>query len=366
MTKKVKNVVVTIICALWIFGLSAWGIFAPDADISVSERRKLAAFPTASKETLLDGSFMSDFEKYSADQFPLRESFRRIKSIGEFYLFRRLDSNKIYLSDGFAALLDYPLDLDSIDHAAKIFNDLNETYFEGRADNVYLSVVPDKNYYLAEEGGYLHADGDELISLLREKTPFAEYIDLTGALDVDCYYKTDTHWRQEKILPAAAALAEGLGVTLTDEYTEKTLDKPFYGVYYGQSALPMSAEEIKYLESERLSEVKVFNYETNAYGPMYDLSRAEGLDPYEIYLSGPRSLITLENPNASTDRELIIFRDSFGSSIAPLLAEAYKKITLVDVRYLPSKRVGYFVDFDGSDVLLLYSTLILNSSETLK
>ena len=42
----------------------------------------------------------------------------------------------------------------------------------------------------------------------------------------------------------------------------------------------------------------------------------------------------MENPKAETNRELVIFRDSFGSSIAPLFAEGYKKITLLDIRYL--------------------------------
>ena len=62
----------------------------------------------------------------------------------------------------------------------------------------------------------------------------------------------------------------------------------------------------------------------------------------------------------------MIFRDSFGSSIAPLFAESYSKITLVDIRYLPSEMVGRFVTFDNQDVLFLYSTPVLNNSVTMK
>ena len=96
------------------------------------------------------------------------------------------------------------------------------------------------------------------------------------------------------------------------------------------------------------------------------MEKAYGKDPYELFLSGALSLITIENPNATTDKELVIFRDSFGSSIAPLLVEGYAKITLVDIRYISSDIVGNFVDFDNQDVLFLYSTLILNNSVTLK
>ena len=85
-----------------------------------------------------------------------------------------------------------------------------------------------------------------------------------------------------------------------------------------------------------------------------------------MFLSGSLSLITIENPNATTDKELVIFRDSFGSSIAPLLVEGYAKITLVDIRYITSDLVGRFIDFENQDVLFLYSTLVLNNSVTLK
>ena len=87
---------------------------------------------------------------------------------------------------------------------------------------------------------------------------------------------------------------------------------------------------------------------------------------YEVFLSGSRSLLTIENPNASTDRELIIFRDSFGSSIAPLLVKDYAKVTLVDIRYIQIDVLDRFLTFEGQDVLFLYSTLVLNNSSTIK
>ena len=80
----------------------------------------------------------------------------------------------------------------------------------------------------------------------------------------------------------------------------------------------------------------------------------------------PISLLSIENPNAETDRELIVFRDSFGSSLAPLLAEGYAKITLADIRYLPSSQMGKLLDFTDTDVLFLYSVPVLNNSDTLK
>ena len=127
----------------------------------------------------------------------------------------------------------------------------------------------------------------------------------------------------------------------------------------------MPAETIKYLTSDILDNCIVTNYETMQKTTVYDMEKAYGKDPYQMFLSGSISLMTIENPNATTDKELIIFRDSFGSSITPLLVEGYAKITLVDIRYIIPDRLGGFVNFEGSDVLFLYSTLVLNNSETI-
>ena len=96
------------------------------------------------------------------------------------------------------------------------------------------------------------------------------------------------------------------------------------------------------------------------------MKKAEGKDPYEMFLSGTAPLITIENPSANVSKELVLFRDSFGSSLAPLMAEGYKKITVVDIRYIQSAFIGNFVDFEGADVLFLYSTTLLNNSLAMK
>ena len=94
---------------------------------------------------------------------------------------------------------------------------------------------------------------------------------------------------------------------------------------------------------------------------MYNMDLAVVRDPYEMYLSGSISVITIENPNASTDKELVIFRDSFGSSITPYFVEGYSKITMIDARYINEMMIGKFVEFTNQDVLFLYSTGVLNN-----
>lgn len=366
MSEKLKNTVTVYVMAAFFLVFFVWCLFKPADETSDSERRKLAAMPAFKLSSVLSGKFMQDFEDYATDQFPLRNSFRTIKSYAAFYLLMQRDVGGIYLKDGYASKLEYPMNTASLDNAAAKFERIYNKYLSGKNVNVYLSVIPDKNYFLAGQNGYPVMDYEKLVSYLREKTGYMQYIDIFDCLELSDYYRTDTHWRQEKIADVARRLGESMGVTLSGQYTTQLLNKPFYGVYYGQSALPLPSEELYYLNSDTISSCRVYDFETSAETSVYDMEKAQGKDPYEMFLAGPKSLMTINNPGAAADKRLIVFRDSFGSSVAPLLIEGYGEIILVDIRYLSSDMLGNFIDFDNSDVLFLYSTLVLNNSVTMK
>ena len=99
---------------------------------------------------------------------------------------------------------------------------------------------------------------------------------------------------------------------------------------------------------------------------VYDMEKAQSENPYDMFLGGAVPVITITNPKVDNGRNLILFRDSFGSSIAPLFAAGYEKVTLVDIRYIQSGMIGDYVDFTDTDVLFLYSTLLLNNSSGMK
>ena len=353
------------IVLLWA-GLTTAAWFSPAKDLSEAERRPLAQWPGISMETLLNGSFMTDFEDYTLDQFPLRDTFRTLKSLFHYGILNQSDNNGIYLVGDTAVKQEYPLNPESLYHAADRFNYLYKKYLT--ESPVYLAIVPDKGQYLAEEADQLSLHFGKLSSILLDRLPWATPIDLYNTLDGSDYYRTDSHWRQENLWEAAGAICEALGVTAPapEDYTLTAMERPFYGVYYGQAALPMEPETMYVLESDLLKDCRVYDYESGQYTDVYNMDKLTSRDLYEVFLSGSRSLLTIENPNASTDRELIIFRDSFGSALAPLLVADYAKVTLVDIRYIQIDVLDRFLDFHGQDVLLLYSTSVLNNSQTIK
>lgn len=98
----------------------------------------------------------------------------------------------------------------------------------------------------------------------------------------------------------------------------------------------------------------------------YDLKKANGKDAYELFLSGNQPLVEIKNPQNTSGRKLIVFRDSFASSLMPLLAQGYSQVTMIDLRYINSQLLDKYVDFSEADVLLLYSAGILNNSTSMK
>lgn len=368
MNKKTENIITVLLMSLLVFGFSFWAWIKPVDEYSESERRPLDSFPKLSISTVLNGEFMEDFEGYALDQFPLRDGFRTIKAVFRYYICNISDNNGLYVEEGQIAKLEYPLDENSVNYAADRFYDLYESYMKDNVNSVTVAVVPDKGYYLGAKHNYPTLNYQKINEILEARLDFAEFCDITDLLNSESYYNTDTHWRQEKLLPVANRLLGVLGATPFNEteLTEKTATEEFYGVYYGQGALPLPREDIRYLTCKEIEAMSVFNYETGETAKVYDFNKLMSSDPYEFYLSGAAALLKVENNFAKEERSLIIFRDSFGSSLAPLLMRDYSEIILVDTRYIAPSLLSDYVNFEGADVLFVYSGLILNNSYVIR
>ena len=367
MTDKLKHIAVTVSFLVLTAVISLLCLTHKSIAVSDSERRPLAQMPDYSADKLFSGNYFPGFESYTVDQFPFRDSFRSLKAFIHTNLLGRDDNNGYYQADGYLGKTDYPLNEESLSHAIDRIQFIREKYFGSGSHNIYYSVIPDKNYFLAESAGRPSMDYEKLTQTMENRLGSSmTYVDIFDALTIEDYYKTDTHWRQDRLENVVQTLGNAMGFQNKPEYTVREL-YPFYGVYSGQSALPSKPESIYYLTNAVLENCTVYNTETGKTGPIYDLVRFDGQDPYEIFLSGSQAILTIQNPaNTSGDR-LILFRDSFGSSIAPLLVEAYSEVVLVDIRYVSSALLDRFLELTGEeDVLFLYSTLVLNNSSALK
>lgn len=357
-----KNKVIVIVSASLLLVLSLWNLLGGKNDYSESERRVLARFPEVSVESILTGDFADDFEKYVVDHFPKRDFWRRLKAYVKTGCLGQKDNNGLFQLDAHVSKMEYPMNVPMLDHALEVFTKVNEQYLV-KENNIYLAIVPDKNRYLAERNGYLSMDYEMFASYMEKGMDYARYIEIADLLEADDYYYTDSHWRQEKITDVADRLLKEMGTesALKSNREVVTVERPFYGVYVGQSALKCKPDSMKYVTDETIERLFVEGAEA-----VYDMEKMEGKDQYEMFLSGNQPIVTISNLQNDSGKRLIVFRDSFGSSIAPLLAEGYSEIVLIDLRYVSSDMIGQFVEFEGADVLFLYSTILLNNSLAIK
>jgi len=148
----------------------------------------------------------------------------------------------------------------------------------------------------------------------------------------------------------------------------------FEGVWTEQLALPIPKDRMKFFVPKGVDEKKLTAKYLTERGAIeerliYDPAEFDSGDPYSFFLRGPQPVIWLDGQNPTSDKTLYIFRDSYTSSLAPLLAfgGGYSEVVLIDLRYIDSRILDQYVEFkDGSDVLFLHGSQLMNNSTVLK
>ena len=352
-----KNKIITILFIIYILTFSILGIIIKDNEISSTERRKLSTFP----EYTLSNEYVTKLDKYLLDHFPIRDNFRSIKANFNYKILKKLDNNNIYLKDNYIFKSEYPTNKESI---SNFINKINKIKSILTKDNkTYMLIIPDKNYYL-DSKDFLNIDYNYIYNEINNLN--IDTIDIRNVMSLSDYYETDTHWRQEKLHKVIKEMSNVMNFDYLEETYQENYYNNFYGVYYGESAINRLPETITYLTNNNLNDIYVNYLENKNLHSIYNLEKLTSLDSYEVYLDGASSFIEIYNKNSKSNKELIIFRDSFASSITPLLTNYYKKITLIDNRYINSNNYLNLIEFNNQDVLFMYSTLIANNSSSLK
>ena len=277
---------------------------------------------------------------------------------------------KIYVENGAIYEKTGEVNIGAIENNIGKINRLCEEHLGNM--NIYFSIIPDKEYYLKN---VLETEFDNLENAVKSKiTGNVKYFSIEDTLSLDNFYKTDMHWKQEDLGKTVERIEEELEIKNEEVSYEKQTLGEFYGTYYKEASKienlnlesNVKPDEMIYLSNEELENCKVYNTETQKDEKIYNLDRVdETKNKYDLFLSGATALTTIINEDAKTDKKLILFRDSFGSSIAPLLVKDYKEIVLVDIRYINSTILENYIDFEkyeDADVLFLYSSRVINQS----
>ena len=351
MNSKKTQIAIIAIFLIFTFGLTAAFFVLPKKAVSSDERRPLAAAPEISLESFLSGDLSEELEGssggYIPDHFPFRSFFVGVNSYFNYMLGNTASNNYYNSRDGYI-ITNPPKENNSEQNIAQL-ND-----FAASADEkITLTVVPSAGYILSDLLPLNHVsypDEEVFASIENNLSEDFSFVDLRDSFadahkaGTQIYYKTDHHWTSEGTYLAYTKLCESLGITplAKDKLTVSTYEG-FYGTTYSSSGYFLVKPDVLELWENKAVEdsIKVTiddGKDTKTYGSMYFRDHLEVKsdsinDMYAVFLNGNSPLVTIENSKATSDKTLVVIKDSFAHCMAPYLANNYGKVILVDLRY---------------------------------
>ena len=179
MSKKYCIFLSALFCAFIGLFLAA-NALSPDAEFSQMENRYLQQLPVPSLETVLNGSFMAEFETYVTDQFVGRDSWISAKSRTEKLLGKR-ENNGVYFcqKDTLITRFDTP---DEKKLAANL--SYVEQFAQKAPAPVYFSLIPTQACIWADRlpDGAPKASQPDVLNQAINSVPSAIWADLYAPL----------------------------------------------------------------------------------------------------------------------------------------------------------------------------------------
>lgn len=231
----------------------------------------------------------------------------------------------------------------------------------GKKVNVYSMVLPTNvSFYLPKNYADLaeseKADFDNIDKALKDVVSVDAYTALLMHKKEAIYSRTDHHWQPLGAYYAAQAFAEAADVPFADlsEYNKKVL-KGYVGTLYGYTnsqTLKENPEDFIYYEPK--AKLKVTRYSTYFTDPeetelFLDPDTLSESSYYLVF--GMDDRITHVQTECKNGRTLVIFKDSYGNALLPVLTSSFENIYLCDVRYFDLNAIDFIKQVKATDVL---------------
>ncbi len=297
------------ICLVPFAGMTFW------ATDSTTENKTLASFPSLVGEDGVNLDFFDELADYFEDHFAFREALVNADAVIMGQVFG--ESNEDTVIQGENGWLYYTDTLDdylgqnlmsdrSISNAAHNLA-LVQEYVEAGGAQFVLTVAPNKNSLYGENMPYYdsvivsdESNAERLKEQLEENG--INYVDLFALFesqDEVLYLKRDSHWNNKGALLAYNALMDALNLEHEDYETTEVLRTQTEVGDLATMLYPLTAEpEWNYY----------YQYES-AYSYVTETQSVED------------AWIVTENDNQ--ENSLLMFRDSFGNTLLPFMAEAF-------------------------------------------
>ena len=345
---------------LFLLGLISFGalnLLCEDRVFSETENRYLEQKPVLRFAGIMDGKFMSNYEKYQTDQFFARDSWIKLRS-GADRILGKNESNGVYLNDG--QLYEKPAELK--DQVWMNLDAIQSFADRHSGKNMYLLLVPgaaginpeglpafapveDQGEQLSKISAYLNGAVKEIsvYKILREHR--TEYL----------YYRTDHHWTTLGAWYAFSEAGKVMDLETVSEMTLYPVTNRFQGTLASKSGYQVPSDTISVYWPKAEEQLVVTYVEEQKKSPsLYASKKLESRDKYGVFLDGNHPVVKIRTMAQNT-RTLLLLKDSYANCFVPFLTSSFREIVLVDPRYYYGNLETLMKEQEFTDILFLYN-----------
>ncbi len=333
-------------------------VVAPKSDYSASERRYLANAPELDMESILNGELSEEAETYLSDHFPGRNFFVGINAYWNLFTGRNAASSVYYGKDGYLIRSPEGCGTEQLEK--------NLAFFDGF---VSVSGLPSTLIMIPTAGDVLedklpnnHAPYryQECLKIAKNNCNSIKVMELLkplkeAAKNEQVYYRTDHHLTSAGCHTVYKELCRLNNIAPKEDYAVNSYEG-FHGTTWTSSGYWLTpADTIEAWESG--TKLNVTISETGKADIKSDSAffkeNLESDDLYTVFLDGNHELVHIQNPSAK-DRSLLAIRDSYAHCLAPFLAEDYKDVILVDLRYYRGSVSELIKKYNVTELAFIY------------
>jgi len=347
---------------LFIGAVAAGNLLTSDKPFSESENRMLKQRPSFSLHALLSGRLASDYERYTSDQFALRDAWVGAKTDTDRALGKK-DSNGVFLGkDGYlieSYLSPSAADLEDRARAIAAFDNATPGLRK------YVLLAPTAAALLRDKLPAHAPVGDERADLDRFRRALPQnirFVDVYPVLDArreqPIYYKTDHHWTTQGAYYAYRELCWQMGLTPQAEeaFDIRQATGRFFGTLYSRSGFRhLQPDRIDLYMPKKASKLEVaYVDEGRITNSLYEPEQLRKKDKYAVFLNGNHALIRITT-DGPADKRLLLVKDSYANSLIPFLTKHFGEIDVVDLRYDDESLTKLVQERQIQDMLILYN-----------
>ena len=332
----VMILLISLACCQWLL---------PGHEISEMENRVLTQKPEMTFTSFWSGAYVTELEKFAADQLPLRDTFVSAFTTMQALLGRRMVNDALIGADGYL----FDTSAAYSDRNIRQNTEALKGLAASSGKEVWLLPVPSAAAVYAEKlPAYAPiADEEAALQALAEEMPLIPLLDtMRSQQDQALFYAMDHHWTAAGARIGYEAVCKALGLTATPA-GEVTSIEGFYGSFYARYPLPwLKSDTLTYEQTAGLRLI----IEGEERDTLVDENVLQGRDKYAALLHGNFGCIELINDSVS-DGTLLIIKDSYANALMPVLARHYRRIIAVDPRYFTGNITELASDYEGEVIL---------------